>query len=728
MIAAAGIVIPASALTIYSGVGTPELKGRNEAVKTEMAAPARTSLAQYVKAAAVLPSNMVAKVMPKQADAKNPYADYGELIPVFEEDFSKMSTGSVGNPDFETTMWNSYTPGDEDYIPWTNMKPGYTQQPDWGCENTYPAGGKVYFKDYAHINTPYKIDLSANGGICVISFDVSSIDAETNIGRIVIEGAETRNMGPTWDYLYEVPQVTDELGPGEQTIVCPFYGGGPTTLFNIVSGFEQGGFYLDNLKIYTLKQHIATPVATKHSEYKGTSFKANWEAVEGAESYLVTVYSVDNSNPMEPVVTYVAEDKPASENSLLIEGVESGKTYYYTVKSVKGEYTSLPSVPMRVFDIEAPKMQEPAVAMDELSYKAYWDAAPKAERYNYIAYKLRTAEADGPFVIADEQFTGIANYDGISNDWTFDDPDPEPQVYDDFYITTGMQQRGWHAKNSTNYYNSLCIDAFHYFYGNEDSGLISPELDLSKGGGKFTVSITAAGEFFKAEDTGITDLQGNPVDLQVEAAVAVFNYDEKVRDYVQSELVYAHDVNKDGMSPEEMRTFTFNLTKGTKRSIIGIYAVGGPGNLYLDDFKVVQNYKPGETFYDPFEFQHWYDGTSIDVKLPLHAVGYEIYDQVQSVRAESSQGSSEFAVSEFSPLALVFKSTVGVDELVVDDNTTLSLNAGVLTVNTPGTVSVYSVDGNLIATSAAEGEFTCTLPAKGIYLVKTADKTVKVIY
>jgi len=726
LIVAAGIVIPASAFTIYSGSSSLELKGRNDAVKTETLSASRAIVAQNVKSLGGS-SRMVVKVAPNKAEAENPYAQYGELIPVLEEDFSKMATGSKGSPDYNTQMWNDKDPDDEDYIPWTNMKPEYTQRPNWGGSQVYPAGGMVYIdqtQDYTHINTPYDTDLSANNGICVLKFDVYSVDDETSISGILIEGGETHNMGPHWDFLES--QMTDEIAPGKHTVTCLFYGAGPTTLFNIVPRGQEA-FYMDNLTIYTLKQHVATPVPTKHSEYKGTSFKANWDAVDGAESYLVSVYSIENTDEGQ-VVKYVFEDKPAKENSLVVEGVESGVTYYYTVKSVKGEYTSLASVPMRVFDVEFPKMKEPVVAEDQLSYKAAWDAAPMAERYNYIAYRLLEAEVDGPFVIADEKFTGITDYDGISSDWSFDDPDPDALTYDDFYIGTGMQQRGWHAKNSINYYNSLCIDAFHYFYGNEDSGLISPELDLSKDGGKFTISLTAAGEFFPAELTGVTDLSGNPVDLQVEAAVAVFNYDETLRDFVQSELVYAHDVNKDGMSPNEMRSFTFNLTKGTKRSIIGIYAVGGPGNLYIDDFKVVQNYKAGETFYDPFEFQHWYDGKEVEVNLPLHAVSYEIYDQVQAVRAESNGESADYAVSEFSPLALVFKSTLGVEELKVDDNTTISLNADELAVNTTGLVSVYSVDGSLIASSTVDGTFTCTLPAKGIYLVKTAGKTVKVIY
>lgn len=725
MIAAAGIVIPASAFTIYSGGGDAVLKDRRDVVKSETPMSARTSFRQVAKDAPVHASNMV-KVAPQKEEYVNPYTKYGELIPVVEEDFSKMTSGSKGAPDMKTQTWNYVEPGVD--IPWINMKPEYTHVPLWGGYNVFQAGGMMYMDsshEQGHINTPYTFDFSMNEGLCVLEFEVETVDDNTSIPGLSLEGAETRNMGPTWDFMES--QYTGEIPAGKHVITCLFYGGGPTTLFNIVP-MDLCAFYMDNLKVYSLKQYIATPQLLKHSEYKGTSFKANWKPVDGAESYLVSVYTIDNSDPRDPITTYVVEDKPVTGNSLVVEGLESGVTYYYTVKSVKGDHISLPSEPMRVFDIEVPTMQEPAVDEANLAYTAYWDKTPKAERYNYIASRLRMAQEDGPFVLADESFENITDYEGISYDWTFDDPDPEAQVYDDFYITNGMLQRGWHATNSFPYYNSLCIDAFHYFYAGEDSGLISPELDLSKDGGKVTVTLTAAGEFRPAEETGVTDLEGNPVDLQTEAAVALFNYDETLGDFVQSELIYAHDVNKDGMSPTEMRSFTFNLTKGSERSIIGIYAVGAPGNLYIDDFKIVQNYKAGDKFYDPFEFVHWHEGEQLDVKLPACAAGHAVYHQVQSVRGMVSQGSQEFAVSGFSPRALVFDFSVGVDEFEAETGAEISLDGGALSVVAPGAVSVYSVDGSLIGASTVDGGFTCNLPAKGIYLVKVADKTVKVIY
>lgn len=711
LLAAAGMLIPASA-----ALASPQM-----------------SVRQMSKGALSNVAGVPVKVTPVQKAAESSYAKYGELIQVLEEDFSLMTSGSKGAPDFKTIIWNEQQQGDEDFIPWTNLKPEYTHQPLWGGYNVFQAGGMVYVDqttNYCHINTPYTIDVSDNGGICVLQFDVETVDDTTPSAGVMMEAAETNNMGRKWNEMGQ--QFTGEIPAGKHHVECLFYGGGKTTLFNIIpTGTEA--VYIDNLKVFSLKQHVSTPVLLKHSEYKGTSFKANWEPVEGADSYLVSVYSVDSADEMNPISNYVVTDKQVTENSAVIDGIQSGVTYYYTVKSVKGEYESLPSLPMKVLDIEAPVMNEPTVAEDGSSYTASWSEPPMAEVYNYMALRERVADADGPFVIADEDFTGIANHEGITVDWTFDDPDPEAMVYDYFDITTGMTQRGWHALNATPYYNSLCIDAFHYFWGEEQSALISPELDLSKDGGKATVSITAAGEFIPFENTGVTDLQGNPVDLQVEAAVAVFNYNEKTRDFDQVELIYAHDVNPAGTSPDEMRPFTFNITKGTERTIIGIFAVSGPGNLYLDDFKIVQNYKKGDIFYDPFDFRYRFKGpeekpTEVEVTLPSYAAGQKIYHKVQAVRIQEDGLGQDITTGEFSPMSLVLDPTVAVNGIEAETDAAVSLDGGVLTVTAPGAVSVYGIDGCLVAESSADGVFTCNLPAKGIYLVNAAGKTIKVIY
>ena len=44
----------------------------------------------------------------KKADGTNPYAKYGEFEELLYEDFSKLTTGSVGNPDFNTNLYDAF--------------------------------------------------------------------------------------------------------------------------------------------------------------------------------------------------------------------------------------------------------------------------------------------------------------------------------------------------------------------------------------------------------------------------------------------------------------------------------------------------------------------------------------------------------------------------------------------------------------------------------------------
>lgn len=653
------------------------------------------------------------------------YSVYGELIPVLEEDFSKFVTGSEGAPDMQTRIWNEWT-ADGDFIPWTNLKPEYTQRPNWGGQEVYCAGGIAYIdqtSDYAHINTPYDTDLSMNGGFCVLEFSLRP-SGEDVFSGLIVEAAETNGMGPSWNVLGS--SFTGDIPAGWSTVQCLFYGGGPSTMFNLVP-YAQEALYIDNLKVYTLKQYVATPEVLPHSNYTGTGFQANWEAVEGADKYLVSVYTAESNGSSTYNEEYLVTDAETTTNSYQVTGATSGVTYYYTVKAVKGDHVSLPSLPVKVFDIVAPVMGQATVNADENKYTAEWSEVPGAERYNYMACAKRVAATDGEFVVFDEDFTGITNASGVEFDWSFDDPDPEAGVYDDLYPAKGLKQQGWHVKNGINYYNSICVDGFHYFYGGEDSGLISPELDLSKDGGKASLTLTLAGEFFSAS-LGYTDRDGNPVDLQVQAAVAVFNYDEKLRDYAQSELIYANNVNPAGVSPDEWRSFTFPITTGTSRSIIGIYAVSGPGNLYIDDMKLVQNYKAGESLYDPFYFAHWYDGNEIEVEVPDHAAGNDIYHKVSCTRSMSDGQQALYAESEYSALEFVFSSTSGLDNVLTDESPVVSVSRdGMLSTN-GGNVKVYNVGGALVFSSEKAGDTTCVLPGRGVYLVNVDGRTSKVVF
>ena len=141
-------------------------------VKSRSIAPASSAAVSPVSVArkAAAPKLVSAKKALSSETSASWILEYGERVDVFSEDFSKMTTGSIGDPDINTNIILD----NPDY-PWTNVDPAYTDQPGWGAWAAYPADGTVAIFDedgideYAHINTPM-LDLSANDGVAVLEF------------------------------------------------------------------------------------------------------------------------------------------------------------------------------------------------------------------------------------------------------------------------------------------------------------------------------------------------------------------------------------------------------------------------------------------------------------------------------------------------------------------------------------------------------------------------------
>ena len=189
-----------------------------------------------------------------------------------KEDFSKMTAGTPENPDLDNSLIK-----DEFEYPWINTKDEYFNTPGWGSGNAFSAGGVVYLasapKEMAHINTPM-LNVSANGGIAWVRFKARAKSAE-ELPVVMVEAAETHNMSPTWDMMgsAQLPQISEQW----QEYTMYFYGGGEYSIFNIVS--VGAPVYIDDIEVFTVKQHVGTPTMLPYTNYQGTSFDANWTAV-----------------------------------------------------------------------------------------------------------------------------------------------------------------------------------------------------------------------------------------------------------------------------------------------------------------------------------------------------------------------------------------------------------------------------------------------------------------
>ena len=635
-----------------------------------------------------------------------------ELEPIIFEDFSLLTTGSIEEPDYATNVI-----ADESEYPWWNMKDGYTLQPGWGSNFMYPAGGHAYLDANsstweARLSSPV-IDGTANGGVCALRFDARTLAGATS-DFLLVQVAETNNYGPSWDILADgvCPTVTEEW----QTFEIVVQNVGPTSFFHIIA---SGGveIILDNISIFQYDLFVGIPELNKHTNYTGTTFDVSWSAVEGADSYLVNVYSV---NEMTGAVSYLYKDEPVMGTEWTVTEAVSGQTYYYTVRAVKGEYVSLESIPVEIYDLEAPEMYAASEIDENGYYVASWNDVPSAEIYNYRAYADRVAAEDGAMVLTDENLNGLSETDGSKPTRTIENPDY--MVYDEYFITEG-NQGGWKIRNGAPCVDYIVLDAWHYINGNGDAALISPELDLSKNGGEVKLNVSLWGELTEGYNW-----DDELVEFQTECAVALFTWDEELGDYNQTDLQYISNVE------EAWNNYEVTIKGATDRSIIGLFAVRAEGNLYIDNVKLTQDYKAGEIFRDPFFAKMLHPDTEVEVTIPARCAGADIWHHVAAgkISYDSNGVNTTMHVleSKYSELEKVGTAPTTSVENVALVNATARVANGVLRIANPAaeTVNVYDLAGKLVYTNASGSQqLDVVLPANGVYMVKVGNKTIKVI-
>lgn len=682
------------------------------------------------RSAATLPSTTVASMMkapksveraPRLVSVKKAPADYGKEVDIVKEDFAKMTTGSQAAPDYDTDL-NDYEMYDN---AWINMLDDFTQTPGWGSHNAYSAGGAIYLEadneTQGQLNTPM-LNVSRNSGICFLQFDARVPEDNEVVEQVVVEAAETYNMQPSWKFLgnTQLPQLTSDW----QTYTIQFYEGGEYTLFNIVN--YSAPVLIDNVRVFQVDQYVATPTPNPHKNYarvddNTAKFDLSWSAVDGAESYVLNVYDKDaNGKPQN----YIQKDVEVKDNKFTVDNAVTGTIYYYTVSAKKGEHVSMPSVEVQVKGIVEPVLSVSSPINGD-KYTAEWKNVGGAERYNYISYFKQEATEDCRMEVSKLNLVGM-KYDSDDMEVEYSVDNPSSYTLDRGALADEVGQAGWTVKHYAIYKDALTIDAFWTVEAKSDAGLISPEMDLSKDSGKFRVKLRACAEYLPAYEA------------YPQAAVALFNYDEEKGDYVQSELIYAGDKNVNG----DWKRYDCDFTTGTARSIVGIYGTWAPGNLYLSDVAIHQNYKKGDSFLNPFHYLNWLvpgtgETTSVEVTIPAKAYEREIYHQAQSVRvkAEGDQFSgATFLESRFSDLQKVgfCPLTNGVNDAKLNvSGATVSLAGNNIVVNNPqkAAVALYTLDGMLVASDNSCAEVV-TLPVAdhGKYVVKVGNQSVKLVF
>lgn len=720
----------------------------------------------------------------KKADGTNPYAKYGDFEELLYEDFSKLTTGSIGNPDFNTNLYDAFKRTDpydnsQYEIPWYSFNPDYlntkgvydsNHETDsrWGVNNGFPAGGALYMYlqdddedcefSQCHVNTCL-IDCSKYQGDVILQFDAFTDNAESTNFISQVEAAETNGMGPSWNVLgsLTLPEINSE----RKTYTILFRGADKSTIFNIVGqrgALERGGdiygnsFYIDNIKVSVLKPFLNAPENLKMKYYKGDNFKLSWDKVDGAEKYLVDVYTKqviqnDMGYTQEAIGDYLLQDEETTDNFLQVNNAKNGEVYYYKVRAVKGSQVSMESnEEKQILGVVAPAL-ELVDSYADSKYTAMWKPVPGAERYNYQAFAANKITEDTKLAVVNTNFEGMPYNHGFEwkvTSWgneiveQYDTPkysttDPDPSAVTGTY-TCLDKMSGWMAYSWALYKDALVIDGYQSFNNGNNASLQCAPIDLSKDNGKFDVTITLKGECAE----GYVDQNNNPV--YAHAALATFVYDQELDDYVQGETKFIADTND-----KEWKTTTCSFSNGSEDMTFGVFATYAPSNLFIHDIKIEQNYKAGDTFMKSFDYYYREEGVEVEkngekylsMEIPLvgETAGKDVYHRMQSVRlgqAANQFTSATFCESQWSKPTLVAENVVtGIEKTteVGKKSATVFMQGDNLVINNPAgeEVHIFGMNGaELNADKSGNASIKMAMPADNSFIVKVGKQSIKI--
>jgi hypothetical protein len=199
---------------------------------------------------------------------------------LIDEDFSRLTAGSIQEPDDQRLCYYYGEPGLE-------IDPKYTDQPGWTGSNAFSAGGAILMKEVnvstgAPLNTP----LGDYSGNLTITFRYRIAPGCTKHSQVIVDVLKGG---------IEHPQLADcdfnvfacHVFPGqnewrEAEVTC-------RNLSADSDGFIQFNCYgeviIDDIKVVAANDFIASPVLKPITDFSQTSFTANWEPVRLASYY-----------------------------------------------------------------------------------------------------------------------------------------------------------------------------------------------------------------------------------------------------------------------------------------------------------------------------------------------------------------------------------------------------------------------------------------------------------
>lgn len=513
--------------------------------------------------------------------------EIGSEIVLVSEDFAKFTAGSEDDPDgTELSDWNDGT-----------IDAKYTQQPGWRGGFVYQAGGCAYLDVDTEEGTGWLItptlNLSNYGGSFTIKFRarVASSKSSTT-DEIYVQNCFLGEYSNTVTSSQTIEGTTKWK---EYTLT--FTDGNSKDDIQITA--KSYPIFIDDITITQIDNgKPGAPLAQAATNVSDTQFTANWQAVEGAEGYLLSVYTLKNATEQ-----YLFKDKEVSGTSYDVTGIEANIDYYYTVCSKRNGETSNTSNTITVIRKLKTPVTLPATNVASYGFTANWQSVPQATAYAVYTILTHTAQADNePFNLFKSDFSAV-KVGTIDSPWDYSRLGGIRVFLDDL-----APRCDWIAFAPMAAQGMFGVSNMFLDY-NVPGTIYSPILDLGHDGGKSTLRFNVLGR--------------NVTKLRI--CVLKDRADGKADELFKTECPVTTDL------AEQVIT----LEKGEKDTYVEISIAEGTGYVLFDDLQLSQNLNKGESTELKYKYDETSD-TSRRIDTPDYSAGDVYAYTVQAFRLDSS--------------------------------------------------------------------------------------------
>ncbi|NLU38209.1 MAG: hypothetical protein GXX78_04890, partial [Bacteroidales bacterium] len=313
------------------------------------------------------------------------------------------------------------------YIPITQT---YIWRSITGYETGLAVSGTSYTVSNLSHSTNYRYSVKAIGSSAESDYS-NSITVQTLPGSTVATAATeitatsfTANWeSQTWadSYVVRLVRESDQAVIGDQEVETTSY-----TFTSLSPGYSYR--YLVKVKSGDLSSpysnfiSVATippaPVAITETDLEHNSFKAHWNAADGATSYLLRVVEDETQG-------YILEDYETTDLFATVSGLQTNSLYHYAVKAKNSSGVSAISNWIHLTTKPAPPVLNQPTNITTSSISLSWSAVSGA-----TGYKLYYRSSGGIILIRYSSQTL-----GNVTEYTFTGLDIDPGTPYDFYVT-----------------------------------------------------------------------------------------------------------------------------------------------------------------------------------------------------------------------------------------------------------------------------------------------------